>query len=450
MNKAEVVILAGGRAVRMRSNLPKSLHEVGGRPMLEHIVEAVRNAGFTGIHIIYAPNGEVLKERIIGEDVNWVLQSEPLGTGHAVLQALPGVKKDSVLSVVNGDTPLIQSESLQRLVAATDGDALALMTIELDDPFGYGRVVRDASGNVIQVIEQRDANDEQCKIREVNAGPIAAPAHRFADWLQQIDSDNAQGEMYLTDVIGLAVGDGTRVQTCSPGALSECYGVNTHADLAAVERQFQASLAEQLMVAGLRIVDPKRFDLRGTLRAGKGCCLDVNVVVEGDVILGDNVNIQSGCVIRDVTIGSNVNVLPHCVIEEASIEDGCTIGPFARIRPGTTLEEQSKVGNFVEINRSRIGPGTKASHLAYVGDSNVGGHVNIGAGAITCNFDGQKKHQTEIDEGAFIGSNSALVAPIKVGKNAIIGAGSTITKDVEADTMVVERAQVKAKPSRKS
>lgn len=447
----EAVILAAGEGTRMRSALPKSLHCIGGAPMLAHILRAAESLAPRKIHLVVARRGgglvrEVM-ERILQEQgahallqkISWVTQEASLGTGHAVMQALPAVAADSQTLLLYGDTPLLRAETLARLAAVKNG--IGLLTAELENPHGMGRIVRDSAGNIARIVEQKDASDAQKKIRECNAGCMCAPAKVLADALGTIDNNNAQKELYLTDVIAAAASAGIAITACRPHAVEEISGVNSQLDLARAERMFQLRQANQLLERGLCLRDPARFDLRGVCKFGRDCSIDVNVVLEGEVVFGGNCRVGAGAVIRNSCIGDGSVIEPHCVIDNAVIGKNCSVGPFARLRPHTVLEDDARAGNFVEIKASRIGRGAKANHLSYIGDSEIGGGANIGAGVITCNYDGAGKHRTFIGDDVFVGSNSALVAPLRIADGATIGAGSTVTRDVAAAALAVGRAR---------
>lgn len=439
----------------MRSKLPKVLHEVGGRPLLAHVVDAANALQPAAVHLVYGHGAEKVRASFSEAGVFWVLQSEQLGTGHAVNQAMPQVDLSAMVLVLYGDVPLIRIETLRGLITAAAPDKLALLTAVLDDPANYGRIVRDASGRVTCIVEKKDATDQQLKINEINTGVLAVTAGRLRDWLAQLRNDNVQGEYYLTDIISLAVADGVEIVTRHPMHHWEILGVNSKTELAQLERMHQKNQAEQLMQQGVTLRDPARFDLRGALQAGRDVVIDVNVVLEGKVELGDGVYIGPNNFLRDVTVGTNTQVLPNCVIEESRIGTDCRIGPFARLRPGTRLADHVHVGNFVEVKNAELGSGSKANHLSYVGDSTIGKDVNIGAGTITCNYDGANKHRTVIEDKAFIGSNTALVAPVTVGEGATIGAGSVIAKDAPSDALTIARAEQRTvkgwkRPSKKS
>ncbi len=436
-----VIVLAAGQGTRMRSSLPKVLHPLAGKPLLQHVTECAARLDPARTVVVYGHGGERVREQVDVPGAAWVHQAERLGTGHAVEHAMPEVEDGDTVLVLYGDVPLIEAETLRRLLAAGQADALALLTVELAAPHGYGRIVRDAAGRVQRIVEQKDASAGEQAIREINTGVLAAPAARLRGWLQALDNDNAQGEFYLTDVVALAVRDGVPVVTAQPASVEEVQGVNDRLQLAALERHYQRLQAERLMRDGLALLDPARFDLRGELSVGRDCELDVNVVIEGRVVLGDGVRVGANCLLRDVSVGAGSEILPMSVLERAEIGPACHVGPFARIRPGTRLAEGARVGNFVELKQAEVGAGSKINHLSYVGDASVGAEVNIGAGTITCNYDGANKHHTTIGDGAFIGSDSQLVAPVEVGAGATIGAGSTITRDAPAGELTVSRAK---------
>lgn len=435
-----VVILAAGEGSRMRSRLPKVLHPLAGRPLLGHVIDAARALAARRIVVVHGHGGDRVQEAFPDTDLGWAEQAEQLGTGHAVAQALPLLGVDETVLILYGDVPLIAPETLERLLAACAGNHLALLTVELDDPAGYGRILRDTGGNVTGIVEEKDATPEQRAIREVNTGIMALPAGLLGLWLPRLGNDNAQGEYYLTDLIAMAVEEGVAVQVGGPAAVEEVLGVNTRAQLARLERAFQRRQAEALMAAGVTLLDPARFDVRGKLTAGRDVVIDVNVVIEGEVELGEGVYVGPGCVLRDCVIGEGVEIRAHSVIESAAVGAGSRVGPFARLRPGAELAAGVHVGNFVEIKQSRVGEGSKINHLAYVGDSDIGRGVNIGAGTITCNYDGAHKHRTVIGDRVFVGSDTQLVAPVSVGDDATIGAGSTITRDVPPGGLTLSRA----------
>ncbi len=423
----------------MHSERAKVLHTLAGRPLLRHVLAAVEGLAPDRVHIVYGHGATAVREQFADVEARWVDQVEQLGTGHAVAQALPQIEDDARVLIVYGDVPLIRSATLAKLARVDSG--VVLLTAVVPDPTGYGRILRDRQGNIAGVVEQRDASVEQLAIEEINTGVLAAPAGLLRRWVAELSNDNAQREYYLTDVIALAARDGAPVTGRRPAAVDEILGVNSRADLARLERAYQRRCAADLMADGLTLRDPDRFDLRGVLRAGRDCEIDVNVVIEGDVVLGDRVVIGPNNVIRHSRIGSDVRIQPNCVIEDAVIGDHATIGPFSRIRPGTDIAADAHIGNFVEIKNSTIGEATKVNHLSYVGDTTLGRGVNIGAGVITCNYDGARKHRTEIGDHVFVGSNSQLVAPVRIGKGATIGAGSTITADVPDDTLAVGRGR---------
>ena len=448
MTSTEVIILAGGQGVRMHSNRPKSLQELSGQPMIRYIVDCVKDAGVDKIHIVYGENGHQIQERISDNCINWVLQSAPLGTGHAVQQAVPHIDVESTVCVLYGDIPLVQADTVSRLIELANTHLLSVLTVELDNPTGYGRIKRDEQGALQQIVEEKDAAPAERQIREVNAGPLAVKAKSLARWLKLLDNNNVQSEYYLTDIIKHAVSEGVVVASFQVNDLIETVGVNCRMDQARLERVLQMRKAEQLMKEGVHIIDPARFDLRGKCTAGKDCRIDANVLLEGDVNLDDGVSIASNCIVRDSKLGPGVEIKPFSSVEGAEIGEGCTVGPFARIRPGTVIGKNSRVGNYVEIKASIIGEDTKISHLAYIGDAQIGNHVNIGAGVITCNFDGKRKHRTYIGDHAFVGSNSALIAPLEVQEYAFIGAGSTISTNVNSGELVVERGEVRRTKNR--
>lgn len=435
-----VVILAAGKGTRMNSNTPKVLQRLAGCPLLGHVVRTAHTLEPAAVHVVYGFGGEQVPEALRGLSVDWVHQAEQKGTGHAVAQALPGIPRDAVVLVLYGDVPLTQPETLAPLCRAAAQGNLALLTAELDRPEGYGRVVR-SGGAVARIVEHKDANEEQRGIREISTGVLALPAARLRDWLARLGNDNVQGEYYLTDIVSMAVADGVRIESSQPREVWEVMGVNSKAQLAELERVAQRNHAQRLLDAGVTLMDPARFDLRGELRNGRDVVIDVNVVLEGTVVLGDGVRIGPNCVIRDCSIGSGSEILANCVLEETAIGRDCRIGPFAHLRPGNELADRVHVGNFVEVKKSRVGAGSKMNHLSYIGDSTVGQRVNIGAGTITCNYDGVSKHRTVIGDDAFIGSNTALVAPVTVGDGATIGAGSTITRDTPAGELTLGRAE---------
>ncbi len=439
MNLA-VVILAAGKGTRMKSDLPKVLHPIAGRPMVQHVVDAAGALNPDNTVLIYGHGGEAVRQAVTGSRLQWAEQAEQLGTGHAVAQALPHLEEDVVL-VLYGDVPLIQPQTLRDFVARVDDQSLALMTLTLDDPSGYGRVIRDAEGKVQRVVEQKDASDDEKAVREINTGILACTRRFLNDSLPRLSNSNAQGEYYLTDLIAMAVDAGMEVVTEQPGHAWEVDGVNDRVQLARLERVYQRVRAEALMRDGVTLLDPARLDIRGRLQCGQDVTLDINTVLVGDVEIGDRVTVGPNCLIRNARIGSGTHIEANSVVDGAVVGEDCQVGPFARLRPGTELAAQAKVGNFVETKKAYVGEGSKVNHLTYIGDSRIGKGVNVGAGTITCNYDGVNKFQTVMKDGAFIGSNSSLVAPVTIGENATVGAGSVVTKDVPDQGLAVARGQ---------
>ncbi len=432
------VILAAGKGTRMYSDLPKVLHCVAGKPMVKHVIDTATALGAENVHLIYGHGGELMRERLANEKVNWVFQNEQLGTAHAVQQAAPFFKDDENIVVLYGDAPLISVETLEKLIAAKPENGIALLTVNLDNPTGYGRILRE-NGNVVAIVEQKDANAEQLKIQEVNTGVMVSDGANFKKWLARVDNHNAQGEYYLTDLIALANQDGCQVMAVQAGDAIEVEGANNRLQLATLERYYQHKQAQHLLLAGVTLLDPARFDLRGTLEHGKDVEIDTNVILEGNVRLGNRVKIGAGCVLKNVTLGDDVEVKPYSVLEDAVIGEKAAIGPFSRLRPGTELAAQTHVGNFVEIKKSIVGKGSKVNHLTYIGDTEIGADCNIGAGVITCNYDGANKFKTLIGDNVFVGSDTQLVAPVIVEDGATIGAGSTITQNIAKDELVITR-----------
>jgi bifunctional UDP-N-acetylglucosamine pyrophosphorylase / glucosamine-1-phosphate N-acetyltransferase len=436
----EILVLAAGVGKRMRSSLPKVLQPLAGRPLLAHVLATARELAPRKVIVVHGHGAESVREAFNGEKVEWVLQNEQLGTAHAVMQAMPRVSADADVLILYGDVPLMRAATLQRLLKAANG-GLALLTAEPDDPAAYGRVVRDGSGRVAKIVEQRDASPAERAIREVNAGFYALNAKRLSGWLKKIDNRNAQKEYYLTDLVSLAVGDKVPVAAVKTDDAWEAAGVNTPRELAQLERQYQRICSEKLLESGVRLADPARIDVRGTLECGREVWIDVNCVFEGSVKLGDGVRIGPNCVLRNVTIGAGTEVRAFSHFDDAEVGARCVLGPYARLRPGASLADEVHIGNFVEVKASRVGAGSKANHLAYIGDAEVGANVNIGAGTITCNYDGANKNRTVIEDDCFIGSDATLVAPVRIARGSYIGAGSTISKDTPAGQLTVARAK---------
>ncbi len=436
-----VVILAAGEGKRMKSLKPKVLHTIGGRPMLGHVIDRARELDASGIHVVYGHGGEQVRAAFDADaDLRWAEQAQQHGTGHAVSQAMPAVPDDARVLVLYGDVPLLTTPTLQALLDDAAG-GLAVLTDTLDDPTGYGRVLVDAQGRVEAIVEHKDASEAQRAVRVVNTGVICAPAAALRRWLGALSNDNAQGEYYLTDVFAIARSEGTPARALGCGEPGEADGANDPWQLAQLERRFQLREARRLCAAGVRIADPARFELRGRLAVGRDVEIDIDVVIEGEVELAAGVRIGPFCRLRNVRLGPGTVVQSHCDLDGAVVGPDCTIGPFARLRPGAELAAEAHVGNFVEIKKSRIGRGSKANHLSYIGDADIGERVNIGAGTITCNYDGANKHLTRIGDDAFIGSNSALVAPVEIGAGATIGAGSTISRAAPAGELTLARAR---------
>ncbi|HOB62249.1 MAG TPA: bifunctional UDP-N-acetylglucosamine diphosphorylase/glucosamine-1-phosphate N-acetyltransferase GlmU [Candidatus Competibacteraceae bacterium] len=440
MQQLSVVILAAGKGKRMVSDMPKVLHRVGGQPLLGHVLATASSLEAATRVVVYGYGGEAVKAAFASEaGVVWVDQAEQLGTGHAVAQALPQIEESGVVLVLYGDVPLTRLETLQPLVAAARQGKLALLTVELADPHGYGRIVRNGAGQVQRIVEEKDATPEERSLHEINTGILAVSAAQLRGWVSQLTNDNAQGEYYLTDVIALAVHDGVAVEPFTVTEPAEVLGVNDRRQLAELERFYQRRQADTLLLGGVTLLDPARVDLRGTVVAGKDVVVDVNVVFEGVVRLGDRVRIGPFCVLKDAVIGDDVEIQSHCRVEGAEVGAGAQIGPFARLRPDTRLAAGVHIGNFVETKKTSIGPGSKVNHLTYLGDAEIGAAVNVGAGTITCNYDGANKHKTIVEDGAFIGSNSSLVAPVRIGKGATVGAGSSVSRDVPEGGLCLTR-----------
>ncbi|WP_372973039.1 bifunctional UDP-N-acetylglucosamine diphosphorylase/glucosamine-1-phosphate N-acetyltransferase GlmU [Marinobacter sp.] len=436
-----VIILAAGQGSRMKSSLPKVLHKVAGKSMLHHVMDTARTLGAEGIHGVIGHGADQVKSVTPAADVTWALQEQQLGTGHAVAQALPAVPDGAVVLVLYGDVPLINPETLVALVSRVNEQSLGLLTVDLANPDGYGRILRDAHGKVTAIVEQKDATESEKAICEVNTGILAVMSDHLKRWLPQLSNRNAQGEYYLTDIIAMAAAEDMTIEVAQPSHEQEVQGVNNRLQLSVLERWYQRCEAERLMTEGATLADPDRIDVRGCLTVGQDVLIDVNVVFEGEVTLGNNVSIGPNCVIRDASLADNVTVHANSVIEGAEVAEQCQIGPFARLRPGTRLARTAKVGNFVETKKADVGEGSKINHLSYVGDATLGRNVNVGAGTITCNYDGVNKFQTVLGDNVFVGSNTALVAPVSVATDAVIGAGSTITTDVAEKDLAVARGR---------
>ncbi len=436
----EVIILAAGKGTRMVSDLPKVLHEVAGKPMLQHVLDTCQELGADRLHVVYGFGGDLLREKIHNENVNWVLQVEQKGTGHAVNIAMEHVDDDSTVLILYGDVPLISKVSLNTLTQVCGENSVGLMTARLNEGGTYGRIQRDEYQNFQSIIENRDANEEQKKITEINAGLLSGPAKKIKYWVSKLGCENAQGEYYLTDIFAMAIAEGVVVETCQPVDNDEILGINDRQNLSVIERIYQKKQSDKYLMEGLTISDPARFDVRGSLIHGKDCCVDINVVIEGNVTLGDRVSIGPNTLLKNMVIGDDVEIKANCVLEDSSIGELAIVGPYSRIRPESEIASFAHIGNFVEIKKSQVGSGSKVNHLSYIGDTEIGTDVNIGAGVITCNYDGANKYKTIIGDKAFIGSGSQLVAPLKVGKGATIGAGSTITKNAPDDELTLNRA----------
>src|SRR3990172_6194703 len=450
-----VIILAAGQGKRMYSSLPKVLHLLAGKALLEHVINTALQLSPQQILVVYGHGGNAVPAWLDHLPVQCVEQAEQLGTGHAVMQAMPQVANGDTVLILYGDVPLISLSSLQQLLVAASHNSVGLLTVCQDNPAGYGRIVRDKQNNVVRIVEEKDASPAEREVTEVNTGIMAMNADRLRTWLALLNNNNAQGEYYLTDIVAHAVSDSVTINTVMPDNVMEVLGVNTKAQLAELERYYQRTQAEYFMQQGVTVLDPQRFDVRGELSCGSDVVIDVNVIFEGQVTLGDRVRIGPNVWIRNAKIGADVEVLANCVIEDAAIEAGCRIGPFARIRPETKLGPDVHIGNFVEVKKSTVGQGSKINHLSYVGDSTIGKEVNVGAGTITCNYDGANKHQTIIGDDAFIGSGTQLVAPVEVGAGATIGAGSTICRDAPAGELTLSRSPQKTvtgwkRPQKKS
>lgn len=435
-----IVILAAGQGKRMHSNLPKVLHPVAGKALAQHVIDTARTLAPEKLIVVYGHGGDTVRATLAAADVAWAEQAQQLGTGHAVAQALPELGAAAQTLVLYGDVPLTTAATLKRLLQAGK-DGLSILTVDLANPSGYGRIVRDAAGSVQCIVEEKDATAEQKGIREVNTGIMAIPTARLADWLGKLKNDNAQGEYYLTDIVALAVAEGLPVRTAQPAGEWEVLGVNSKVQLAELERQHQRNIADQLLVAGVRLADPARIDIRGELTHGRDVAIDVGCVFEGKVELADAVEVGPYCVLKNVKVGAGTRIAAFCHFEDAVIGPDGVLGPYARLRPGTELGPEVHIGNFVEVKKSTIGAQSKANHLAYIGDAEIGQRVNVGAGTITCNYDGANKFKTIIEDDAFIGSDTQLVAPVTVGRGATLGAGTTLTKNAPPDALTVSRAK---------
>ncbi len=446
MTKLSVVILAAGKGTRMYSDLPKVLHKVAGKPMVKHVIDTAKQLNAAQIHLIYGHGADLLKQRLADEPVNWVFQAEQLGTGHAMQQAAPFFADDENILMLYGDAPLITTETLQKLIAAKPENGIALLTVNLENPTGYGRIIRQ-DGNVTAIVEQKDANAEQLKITEVNTGVMVSDGASFKKWLARLDNNNAQGEYYMTDVIGLANQDGFKVVAVQATDMMEVEGANNRLQMAALERYFQRKQAQKLLLAGVSLTDPERFDLRGELEHGKDVEIDINVIIEGNVRLGNRVKIGAGCVLKNVEIADDVEIKPYSVLENAVVGEKAAIGPFSRLRPGAELAAETHVGNFVEIKQAKVGKGSKVNHLTYIGDAEIGRDCNIGAGVITCNYDGANKFKTVIGDNVFVGSDSQLIAPVTIADNVTVAAGATVTDNVEAGELVISRVRQRHIPN---
>ena len=435
-----IVILAAGMGKRMHSSLPKVLHQLAGKSMLEHVITTARNLKPEKLVVVCGHGAEIVRQKVTASDLVYVTQQPQLGTGHAVMQAVPESDETVPTLVLYGDVPLIGAASLTRLAAAAGNDKLGILTVEMDDPTGYGRIIRE-QGKIRRIVEQKDGNAEELAVHEINTGIMVIPTVPLKRWLSALTNDNAQGEYYLTDIVAKAVSENIDIVSVQPDSFRETLGVNSKSQLAALERIYQQNTAAALLESGVGLADPARIDVRGSLRCGRDVFIDVNCIFEGDVVLADGVTVGANCVIRNCQVGEGAEIRPFCHMDGATVGAGSLIGPYARLRPGADLGEEVHIGNFVEVKNSHIAAQSKANHLAYVGDSTVGSRVNIGAGAITCNYDGANKHRTVIEDDAFIGTNCELVAPVKVGSGATIGAGTTLTKDVPAGSLTVSRTR---------
>ncbi len=437
----DIVILAAGQGTRMNSSLPKVLHTIAGKSMLEHVVDAGRVFDDARLHVVIGHGAEHIRSAIKSDDIHWVVQEQQLGTGHAVQQALPFLRPEATALVLYGDVPLVNPATLKQMVLSVDADNLVLLTVDLENPAGYGRILRDGSNCVTSIVEQKDATEEQLRIHEVNTGIMATSVANFSRWLPALNNANAQKEFYLTDIIAMAHSDSVSINTQSAMSEAEVLGVNDRHQQARLERIYQDKQARALMAQGVTLMDPHRFDCRGQIQAGRDVIIDVNVVFHGLVELGDNVTIEPNCVISNSRIGKNSRIKANTVIENALVGEGVDVGPFARLRPGTVLDSGVRIGNFVETKNAVLGVGSKANHLAYIGDAEIGDDCNIGAGTITCNYDGANKHKTVMGDKVFVGSNSTLVAPLTIESGGFVGAGSTVTKTVPAGNLAVARGQ---------
>ncbi len=441
----EVIILAAGQGTRMKSKLPKVLHQVAGKPMVGHVIDTAAGLDPISTHVVIGHGGDQLRQffshTYADQGLNVVEQTEQLGTGHAVDQAMPAVAAESVALILYGDVPLTRLDTLRGLVERAQQGNLALLTVELANPTGYGRIVRDHDHQVVAIVEQKDASEAELAIREINTGIMALPAAWLKQWLPQLSSDNAQGEYYLTDIIAMAAQSGRSIAAIHPDSEQEVQGVNNRLQLAELERWHQLQQANHWMTEGVTLADPARVDFRGDIAIGQDVSLDINVILEGKVVIGDNVSIGANCVIKDSSIAAGSVIKAHSMLDETLVGESCDIGPFARLRPGTILANRAKIGNFVETKKTTVGEGSKINHLSYVGDATLGKAVNVGAGTITCNYDGVNKFQTEIGDNAFIGSNTSLVAPVVVGAGGTTGAGSTITKSIDEGALGVARGR---------
>ena len=439
--KLAVVILAAGQGKRMKSDLPKVLQPLAGRPLLRHVVSRARSLAPDSIHVVYGHGGEQVRAAIDDADLHWAVQAEQLGTGHALMQAMPEVGDDALVLVLYGDVPLINPDTLRRLIAGAGPKCLGLLTVMLDDATGYGRIVRNSRGAIQKIVEQKDATRAQLRIREANSGILAAPAKLLRRWLARLGNANAQGEYYLTDVIAMAVKERLKVTPLIAPSVAEVLGINDRVQLAELETLHRAERARELMLAGARLADPARIDVRGEVTVGRDVFIDANVLLEGKVVIGDGARIGPNVVLRNMTVEAGTVIHPNCVLEQSTVGPDNSIGPFARFRPNSKTGRAVHIGNFVEVKKTEIADGSKANHLTYLGDAIVGKGVNVGAGTITCNYDGANKSQTIIEDGAFIGSGNMLVAPVRIGKDATTGAGSTINKDAPDGQLTIARSK---------